>query len=109
MLQSDQNQGFPQAEDASTNCVSNGQQAQPNCSNHALSPSPAEQGVDTPAQERRRRRIALVEEFGGHAADLRSAAVKAIERGMYSPRTNRGDIESSLMRTWAHRHRNYNR
>jgi hypothetical protein len=60
-------------------------------------------------QERRRQRIALVEEFGGTCADLKKAAQEAIQRGMYSPRTNRGDIESSLLRTWKHRHRDYQR
>lgn len=59
------------------------------------------------AQRRRRQRIALVQEFGGDDADMKAAVREAIRRGMYSPRTNVGDIESALMRTWKHRRRNY--
>jgi hypothetical protein len=108
MLQTDQKQSFPQTEDSSTHALSTNQ-VQPGGSSSQSSTGKPEPAAESPARERRRRRIELVEEFGGHSADLRLAVDKAIERGMYSPRTNRGDIESSLMRTWAHRHRNYNR
>jgi hypothetical protein len=64
---------------------------------------------ESPALKRRRQRIALIQEFGGHAADLKLVAVEAIKRGMYSPRTNRGDVELSLLRTWKLRKREYGR
>jgi hypothetical protein len=57
---------------------------------------------------RRQQRIALVREFGGSAADLRKVAREAIKRGMYSPETTLGDIESALKRAWIHRNRAYN-
>ncbi len=62
-----------------------------------------------PAERRRRERIALIQEFGGAAADLKQVAMEAIRRGMYSPRTNRGDVELCLIRTWKHRNRDYAR
>ncbi len=71
-------------------------------SNDALFLSPT---LETRAQARRRERIALIEEFGGPAADLKRVAVEAIRRGMYSPRTNLGDIEAALLRTWRRRNR----
>jgi hypothetical protein len=65
--------------------------------------------AETQAQRRRRQRIELVEEFGGHAADLKQVAMEAKRRGMYSPRTNRGDVELCLLRTWKLRNRAYGR
>jgi hypothetical protein len=65
--------------------------------------------AERPAVRRRRERIALIQEFGGHAADLKAVAAEAIRRGMYSPRTNRGDVELCLMRTWKLRNRGYAR
>jgi hypothetical protein len=67
------------------------------------------QSSETKSQLRRRQRIALVEEFGGPGADFRKVALEAVKRGMYSRRTNLGDIEAALLRTWKHRRRNYNR
>jgi hypothetical protein len=64
---------------------------------------------ETQAQKRRRQRIALIEEFGGQAADFKAAAVAALKRGIYSPSTNLGDIESALIRTWRRRRRLYKR
>ncbi|MFO1500854.1 MAG: hypothetical protein U1G07_21115 [Verrucomicrobiota bacterium] len=72
--------------------------------------SPGKQpGHENPALRRRRLRIALIQEFGGHAADMKAVAAEAIRRGMYSPRTNRGDVELSLIRTWKLRNRLYSR
>lgn len=68
-------------------------------------PAPAE----SRALQRRRDRIALIQEFGGHTADLKQAALEAIRRGMYSPRTSRSDVELSLFRTWTFRNRRYKR
>lgn len=62
----------------------------------------------TPLQ-RRKARIALIEEFGGHTADLRQVAAEAKRRGMYSPTTSRSDVELCLLRTWKLRHRRYAR
>jgi hypothetical protein len=67
------------------------------------------QPAETIAQQRRRQRIALVEEFGGHEADIKRVAVEAKRRGMYSPRTNRGDVELCLLRTWKLRNRGHAR
>jgi hypothetical protein len=64
---------------------------------------------ETLAKRRRRERIALIEEFGGHEANIKQAALEAINRGMYSPRTSRGDVELCLMRTWMLRKRSYGR
>lgn len=61
------------------------------------------------AQRRRWQRIALIEEFGGHAANLKVVAREAMKRGMYSPRTNPGDVELCLLRTWKLRNRSYKR
>ena len=63
----------------------------------------------TSVQARRLQRIALVKEFGGKAANLKSAAREAVLRGMYSTHTSLGDIESALNRAWIHRHKPYNR
>jgi hypothetical protein len=64
---------------------------------------------ERPAERRRRQRLALIEEYGGDTANLKSVAAEAIRRGMYSQRTNRGDVELCLMRTWKLRHRGYAR
>ena len=69
----------------------------------------SELSTETAAQRRRRERIELIEEFGGHAANIKLAALEAIKRGMYSPRTSRGDVELCLIRTWMLRKRNYGR
>ena len=65
--------------------------------------------AERPSQRRRRERMALIEEFGGQSANMKLVAVEAIKRGMYSPRTNRGDVELCLMRTWKLRNRGYAR
>jgi hypothetical protein len=61
--------------------------------------------IERPAERRRRERIALIEELGGPAANMKQVAIEAIRRGMYSIRTNRGDVELCLMRTWKLRNR----
>ena len=78
-----------------------------------LAPPGPEQGPpsvgETEAQRRRRQRIALIEEFGGQTADFKAVAAVALKRGIYSPSTNLGDIESALIRTWRRRRRLYKR
>ena len=69
----------------------------------------AEKAPESLALKRRYQRIALIEELGGHGADFKKVAIEAIKRGMYSPRTNRGDVELSLLRTWKLRKRLYGR
>ncbi len=81
---------------------------QPVSAPSAQDPSPSP-GVETEAQKRRRQRIALIEEFGGARADFKATAAEALKRGLYSPSTNLGDIESALIRTWRRRRRLYNR
>ena len=75
----------------------------------AISGRVAEPSPETVAQKRRRERLALIEEFGGPAANLKAVAVEAMRRGMYSPRTNPGDVELCLHRTWVRRKRKYSR
>jgi hypothetical protein len=70
---------------------------------------PSDGATETTAQRRRRLRIALLEEFGGNLADIKTVAQEAIRRGMYSPRTRASDVELSFIRTWKLRNRKYNR
>lgn len=51
-------------------------------------------------QTRKRAKVELVSEFGGDEARLRLAALAAISRGLYSPKTVLGDIEAALERAW---------